>query len=254
MKIAVIMSVCGHQKYFDYAYYSISSFIKNCPDEKMFILTDDYEKLKKYESENIIIYNFPELLNKYHDKIYNILSKSNKGDCLEYFDYNHIHHYVSVLLPIMHFELRETDFQYILKIDCDSYFAGGNFLDITRYYICPEHSHDLYMVKRDNPLMELYYDYKVGVGFTMWRSAGSFIDKYIDNFSGVEQNTIWDVMKIINLKIIEDPRLHFVMPFDIENKKCKMKCNKEELIKYLPAYFHVHDIANMEKFKEWFPF
>lgn len=254
MKIAVIMSVCGHQQYFDYAYYSINSFIKNCSDEKLYILTDNREKLKQYESKNIIIWNFSELLYKYRDKICNIVSKSDYGDCYDYFGYIHKHYFVSALLPIMHFELQQNNFQYILKIDCDSYFAGGNFLNIARTYISPEHFYDLYMVKRDNPFMQLYHNMQVGVGFTMWKLDGEFINKYIEKFNGIEQESIWEAMKWIKIREIDDARLHFVMPFETDSKKCEIKCSKDDLLQYLPAYFHVHDIVNMEKFKSWFPF
>lgn len=266
MKIAVVVSVCGHQKYFDYAHYSISSFVKNCPNEKMFVLTDNCEKLKKYQNENIILKDFAELKNKYSDKIKDIIEKSRIGDCPVYFDYNHIHHYVSTLLPVMQFELAETDFEYILKIDCDSYFAGGNFLDIARKHI--DGKNELYVVRRDNAMMQLFrykvndgnqfnqdkFDYAIGVGFTMWKINGNFIDRYIKMFGGVEQDTIWDVMKTIKYKTIDDARLHFVLPFDSSSKNCNIDYGKDELMKYLPAYFHVHDIANMEKFKLWFPF
>ena len=45
MKIATVMSVCGHQKYFDCASISIPSFIHNNPNHHLFVFTSDVGKL-----------------------------------------------------------------------------------------------------------------------------------------------------------------------------------------------------------------
>ena len=46
VRLAVVMSVCGHKKYFEYAALSIQSFILSNPDYDLFVFTDNRKYFK----------------------------------------------------------------------------------------------------------------------------------------------------------------------------------------------------------------
>jgi len=183
-----------------------------------------------------------------------VADKSHIGTKNKYFDYGHQHLLVAALLPIAE-RVLATDAQYthILKIDCDSYFAGGNVMGLVAKDISAHPDCDLFLVDRTHPLMGQNAGMP-GVGFTLWRKGGPFIPHYLERFDGVEQRTIlriWQNDEAVKTVVLKRPGFHFVLPFSKIHKKREF--SREMLEPFLPAYFHVHGIDNMEKMKKWFP-
>ena len=253
--LLVTMSVAGHERYFEFADLCISSFIKNCPSTKMAVFTDRVDYLKKYNllSKNIEILDFKthfdqtDMINIKRQELYNMV-------CEDYNDptYNHNHIFVAAVLPMAQkYAMSQNQIDYILKIDCDGVFAGGDLFSVLKKDIKKYPGYDLYLVQRTNPLMGFNGRKKLpGVGFTLWNKHGKFINKYNKYFEIEEQRTILNLGNKIKTKILKRPGYHFVFPF----QKCQpdVEYTKEKLEEFLPAYFHVHEKKHFDMLSSWF--
>lgn len=256
--ILVSMSVAGHDMYFDFASYSIPSFLNNCKGVKLIVFTDNVSKLEKYKdiSDNLIIADFNKAFQEHKKNMPNVIAKSLDNDKVSYGDYNHNHILVSSLLPMAHYEaLNMDDIQYIIKVDCDGYFAGENMIESVAKDISKVPDYDLYLVDRTHKWMGLFGKGLPGVGFTMWKKNGNFIKEYNNLFDGNEQGTIvfkCFINKKVKTNILLNPAYHFVFPFHPKHMKKKRNFVKQDLEQFLPAYFHVHKIEELQKMKLWF--
>jgi hypothetical protein len=252
--ILVTMVIAGHNQYFKFADMCIPSFIKNCPTTKMLIYTDKIDFLLKYKniSNNIEILDF----NKYFKKanIKNIKSKKLYNMvCDNYNDttYNHEHIFVAAVLPMsQEYALDKNGIDYILKIDCDGFFAGGDIFKMLKNDISKYPDYDLFLIERKNLLMGLNEKNLPGVGFTLWKKTGKFIDKYNKYFNREEQETILKITDKVKTKFLERPGYHFVFPF--QKDQPNIEYTKEQLEEFLPAYFHIHEQKHFDMLLSWF--
>lgn len=256
--IAVVVSVAGAERYFEFASYSIPSFLRNNPTTALFVFTDNADKIRRISEEPEIV-DLEECLAKYPDMVKRLKARGcsdiDMEDHTRRYGYLHHHIFISAMLPIAETHLERERYNHILKVDCDSYFAGGDLISLLKEDIKRDGECDLYLVARKHRLMQLYGG-SPGVGFTLWRKGGDFIPAYVENFHRSEQVTILDLLKAtrVRSKILSRPGYHFVRPFwQAKNKGWIF--TKEMASQFLPAYFHlygVHALKNLKKLEEWF--
>ena len=247
MNIATVVSVCGHDKYFDLASISIPSFLKNCPDADLFVFTDNIKKIKSIGGKNprFHVEDFNFLYNKYYNKIdfiNNYIPKNFKN--MKYYNYVHDHIKVAAVLPMANFYLQDK-YSHILKIDIDGYWVGNVLNKLITEEESVINENDVLLVERRSLLMVRITKYRPGVGFTLWKSSSKFIELYLQNFIGTEQETIWRItgckwgkfhellIKQLKFHLLKRPGYHFVYPFT-----CNKDFNKEQASEFIPAYFH----------------
>lgn len=256
--MAIVVSVAGEERYFEFASYFIPSFLKNNPTTDLLVFTDNAEKIRKISEEPKII-DLEDCFTKHPDAVKELEKRGRSDmdmeDRTRRYGFLHHHIFVSALLPISEWHLRDNGkYSHILKMDIDGYFAGGDMISLLKGDIRKIENIDLYLVERKHALMELYGGGTPGVGFTLWRIGGEFIPEYLKSFHGSEQLTILGLRSRIRTKILSRPGYHFVRPF-WQAKKTGRKFTKEQAEEFLPAYFHLHGIharENMEKLEEWF--
>lgn len=259
MKIAVVVSVAGDPMYFRLAKKSISSFLRNNMSADLFVFTNDVPRIDKLKGPltgrlHIVDY---ERCFRDNRKIINSLSGGIISQ--EKFDirgketgYTHNHMKVAALPPIAEKHLTEMNYEFILKIDVDSYFAGGDFFPFLREDLHRNPGYDLYLVERAHKLM--WAAPRVpGTGFVLWRMGGEFVPKYLETFHrlGKFQGTIQRLAKnrVVNAMILKRPGYHFVYPF------LKGGFTKEKAESFLPAYFHLYErnrLENQKTLEGWF--
>lgn len=256
--MAVVVSVAGERQYFEFASYFIPSFLKNNPTTDLLVFTDNVREIRKISEEPEII-DLEECFAKHPDALKELEEKgcSDKDmeDRTRRYGFLHHHIFVSALLPISEWQLRDNGkYSHILKVDIDGYFAGGDMISLLKGDIRRTEHIDLYLVERKHVLMELYGGGVPGVGFTLWRIGGEFIPEYLKSFHRNEQGTILRLRFRIRTMILSRPGYHFVRPF-WQAKKTDRKFTKEQAEQFLPAYFHVHGIGaieNLKKLESWF--
>jgi len=255
MNIVVVMAVAGHDRYFYFASKSIPSFLRNCPSTDLLVFTDNVPRLRPYLalSKRLHLLDYME---HFRSTPLGTIPKRTTFDqpCTKYFDssYNHKHVVVAALLPMaQHFvKTNLPDVDYILKIDCDAYFAGGDVMQLVKEEIERSPDYDLYLVQRTHHLMGLDGMKRPGAGFTLWAVRGRFIPEYVNRYKGHEQKTILALRPLLRTKILTRPGFHFVLPFR-EGQPCR-EYKKEDLEPFLPAYFHVHLKEQFEMLEKWF--
>ena len=258
--IAVVMSVAGNGAYFEFASYSIPSFLRNNKSTDLFVFTDDMSRVERIagaDTGRLCIIDILGFFKKYEELVRNLeasgVTDEQMSDRTKRYGFLHHHIFVSALLPFAEYHLQEDErYSHILKIDCDSYFAGGDMMELVREDVLSSEDCELFLVERRHPLMEFYSGGKPGVGFTLWRKGSRFIPQYIGQFNGTEQVTILNLYrkKAVKTRILTRPGHHFVRPF-WKNKDV----TKEMLEEFLPTYFHLHGIhgrENVKKLEEWF--
>jgi len=242
--IDTFMTIGGDKEYFQYSDYSIPSFLKSNPGMNLHIFTTSPEYFQKYNNPYLKIYNYN--IFKEHKDCQHIVNHIKRRYVnFSQFGYTHKHEFCAIGLIIAQQIL--TNSNWILKVDCDSYFAG-NIFDI----IIPQlvDNIDLYVVERVNP-GTTFESKEPGAGFILWnRKDESIIQKYIKYFTGHEQFTLQKkLLPKISHKIFTHPGLHFVWPFTDPN------FNKQDAEKFLPAYFHFtgnNIIEQLKIFESWF--
>lgn len=250
------MSVCGHETYFKCALISINSYAINC-NYPLYVFTDNPDYFQPYLDDwiNVNILNFDQYFDAYKHHFISIEPKI--ADYIKEIKYHgYVHHHIKVagLLPMAQCYFADEDIDWILKVDCDGYFAGGDVIDhfVKETFPKMDREYDLVLIERKHQWMYCLKSRAPGVGFTLWRKAGTFIKDYIEHFVDEEQKTILLNVsnKITSTALVKRPGYHFVYPF-----KRNPRFTKEHAKLFLPAYFHlggsnVHE--QMLCFKHWF--
>jgi hypothetical protein len=258
VKIATVLSVCGHAKYFEYASYSIPSFIKSNPNHDLFVFTTNIDYFKEWDffSQATFI-NFEKALKNVPKVVIEHIERETLGQMKSfvYQDRRHTHYYVSMLMPVAHEYLKyKSEYTHILKIDCDSYFVGAMMNMVTAEVAAVDYP--LYLVERKHEQMLVRHrseGFEVGVGFTLWRKHSSFMNAYVNNFEIDEQRTISGKLyakKCMPVKILQRPGYHFVYPF-----KRNPRFDKRLADRFIPAYFHLTGtkiVEHQKLFKKWY--
>jgi len=262
-EIATVVSVMGDDTYFKMASVSLRSFLRNNISADLFIFTDSIGKVSKLRSfglDRVHIIDMPERFKKHENVINDLIKRGtseedmkNHNECFGYF-HNQI--FVSSLVPIAEDFLKDKKYSHILKIDVDSYFAGGDMIALVREEIQREPGFDLYLVARQHDLMSPYGGGAPGTGFTLWRKGSVFAARYLERFEGNFQNTVLKMRGkgLVRIKILERPGYHFVYPFK-KARETNREFTKEIASEFLPAYFHLSGrdaLENMKKMEEWF--
>lgn len=254
MRIAAVMSVAGDPMYFRLATKSIPSFLANSSVD-LYVFTDNVSRIDELRNAmtgrlHIVDYN-----RLFNNNMRTISKLEKEGLPPEAFEsrtqkIGHVHKHIliSALPPLAEKYLTEMDYEFILKIDVDSYFAGGDMFLELRSDLLKAPDYDLYLVRRTAPKMR-----DPGTGFVLWRKGGPFITRYLQFFSRYKkfQPTIQAVARlgIVRTHILDKRSYHFICPFKMKN------LTKEKLISVLPAYFHLAEKGALEKIKileEWF--
>lgn len=260
--IVAAMCVAGDPMFFKFASYSIPSFLRNNTSTDLHVFTDRPEKIEKYQrlSAKLTIND----INKYFDENKKLVEQfKSKGrtrkilrNRLENYGFN-FEDTFPVIMPIMaESVLKGKGYDYILKVDSDGYFAGGDMMAMVNADIlnCPFSA--LFLVERKHPLMAHYSGGIPGSGFTLWKIGSRFISEYMQNFASSQQVTILNMRwsRNIFVKILKRPGYHFVRPF-WKAKTVGGEFTKEIASQFLPAYFHLHGqiaLEAYEKLEEWF--
>lgn len=261
--IAVVVSVAGADSYFKFASHSIPSFLRNNISADLFVFTDNVGKIEKIGNSSggrFHIIDLMECFGKNLELIKGLeergLSDKDMENHTKRYGFLHHHIFISALLPLAESHLKKSkQHSHILKVDCDSYFAGGDLMSLLKEDIKGDGWCDLHLVARKHRLMQSYGG-GPGVGFTLWRKGSDFIPAYLRTFHRSEQVTILQLIKTrkVRAKILARPGYHFVRPF-WQAKNGGWIFTREMASQFLPAYFHlygVHALKNLKKLEEWF--
>lgn len=264
IKIVAVMCVVGDPMYFKFASYSIPSFLRNNINTDLRVFTDKPEEIKKYLqlSDKIGIVDIEDYFKSHPKEVEKFKSKGRTylPDVVQ----NHKKAYGYVFrdvypatMPLMAEELlRGKGYTHILKIDSESYFAGGDMMKMVIEEIERTLSADVFLVERRHPAMAHYGGGVPGSGFTLWRISSIFIPEYYRTFDGSQQVTILAMRfnRNIRTRILRRPGYHFVRPF-WKARETGKEFTKEMASQFLPAYFHLHGKIALEgyaKLEEWF--
>lgn len=258
MNIAVVMSVCGAQEYFDCASISIPSLLRTCPGVTLYVITDRLEEIRVYGGlgdVRLIHYNSEKT---WEDAAKVIRSTKSKWTEFRRRKWNsdgkwsHISNYIGTIIPIAQHVISQTcQFTHILKVDCDSYFAGEGYMDKVLEETVS--GHELYLAQRVHPEMVCQKSLNPGVGFYVWSIKGRFARQYVDQYLHNEQSTINCQLKGRWKKVLAThPGYHFVYPF-VKNPDF----GKADAERFLPAYFHLNMFQanaykNLLRMDRWF--
>lgn len=241
----VFMSVYGEDIYFEMARYSINSWLENNPDTKLNVVTDRpslviqmHEKVNVYD--NKVVEDVMNDKQKWQVQRIKALVKNCK------FDNNgktHIHEGIA-LLPLYAQVISTED--YILKVDCDSYFRG----DLARHIPCDPSWECMLVARPDNGMQKPYGGGLPGVGFMLWKRGGRFVDAYVEWFTGNEQETVLKMLTENKVKfaIWEYWPAHWVYPFTWYKKNGK-EFTKQIADQYTWWYIHVGGNDQLEQLK-----
>jgi len=262
INVAAVMCVAGDPVYFKFASYSIPSFLRNNISTDLHVFTDKPEKIKECQglSRRIIINDIRGYFNKHKDIIEKFRRKGRTEEALQSrnerygFEFRDI--FPMVMPPMADDALKGKGYSHILKVDSDSYFAGGDMMAMVKADVSNNPNADVFLAVRKHPLMELYGGGVPGSGFTLWRIGGRFISEYIRSFTGSQQVTILNMRfgSEVSVRILPRPGYHFVRPF-WKAKHTGGEFTKEIASQFLPAYFHMHGqiaLEAMEKLEGWF--
>ena len=263
INIATIVCVMGDEAYFKMASVSIPCFLKNNTSANLFVFTDDVDRMNKLRNTITDEFHVVDML-KLHRGHESIVKDLLKKGCSEEFAkkhaerYGHFHKqiFVTSLIPIVEDFFKSKEYSHILKIDVDSYFAGGDMMLLVKKEIQKFPEFDLFLVERTHDLMCLYGGGQPGTGFVLWKKGSNFASRYIERFTDGFQRTILMLKNehLVHTKILTRPGYHFVYPFTRANVMNR-EFTKEIASEFLPAYFHLsrHVIfEHMETMRGWF--
>ena len=250
--IATTMVVSGCDAYFTFAKYSVMSFLKSCPGVPLIIFSDNVEKISSIaKSEFLFLYDFNEIFNLV--PMPSIKDKPNVIVSYETYDHNHVM-IASIYSMAQHVikDIKFNNIEYIIKFDTDGYFVGNIINKLTKHIRKNTKRRDLMLVERKHKLMEVRYHKLPGVGFVCWRKKSRFVEMYEKIYNGDEQGTILTISckSMVKSEVLKHPGYHFVYPFNPGTKRHNY--TKEQLKSFLPAFFHVHKIEELEQLKKWF--
>ncbi len=264
IKIVAVMCVVGDPMYFKFASHSIPSFLRNNINTDLRVFTDKPEEIKQYLqlSDKIGIVDIEDYFESHPKEVEKFKSKGRTylPDVLQ----NHKKAYGYIFrdvypatMPLMAEELLRNDgYTHILKIDSESYFAGGNMMAMVEKEVESASHIEVFLVERKHPAMAHYGGGVPGSGFTLWRTLSRFTSEYYRTFDGSQQVTIL-AMRFsgrVFIEILTRPGYHFVRPF-WKARETGKEFTKEMASQFLPAYFHLHGkiaLEGYEKLEEWF--
>ena len=257
MNIATVMTVMGDQKYFDFASISIPSFLRNCPSSRLFVITDRLHEIRIYRGiRDFDVIEYKSLPAKLKGRLQKNIFPKVKDYCREYKRPGRImrgNHY-SMIVPVAQHVIGPLKaFTHILKVDIDSYFAGGDVIAHAAEVVGEQA--DVGYVLRKHPEMVCLKGERPGSGFMLWKKTSTFAELYDTHFLGHDQGTFQKLVRDANslglkVKAIEHPGCHFVYPFF-----CNPDFSKADAERFLPAYFHLTDPDLYEhqlKMDRWF--
>ena len=262
INIVAAMCVAGDPMFFKFASYSIPSFLRNNALTDLHVFTDRPKKIEEYQhlSDRLTINDLREYFDENKKLVGEFKKKGRTREILrtrlEDYGFN-FEEVFPVMMPIMaESVLKEKGYDYILKVDSDGYFAGGDMMAMVKADVLSYSSIEIFMVERKHPLMAHYGGGIPGSGFTLWRIGSRFIPLYMRDFTGSQQVTILNMRhnRNIFLKILKRPGYHFVRPF-WQAKTMGSEFTKETASQFLPAYFHLHGqiaLEAYEKLEGWF--
>ena len=262
INITAVMCVAGDSMFFKFASYSIPSFLRNNISTDLHVFTDSPERIEQYQglSGRLAIYDIRKYFDEHKELVEKFKSKGRSEEILRSrierygFEFKEI---FPVIMPLMADDmLKGKGYSHILKVDSDSYFAGGDMMAMVKTDISNHPNADVFLVARKHALMEQYGGGVPGSGFTLWRVGGQFTRKYAQNFTGSQQVTILNMRfgSGVFVRILPRPGYHFVRPF-WKAKSVGSEFTKETASQFLPAYFHLHGqiaLEAMEKLEGWF--
>ena len=262
IRIVAAMCVAGDSMFFRFASYSIPSFLRNNASTDLHVFTDNPERIEKYQrlSDRLVINDLHKYFDENKELVETFRSKGRTREILrsrrETYGFN-FEDIFPVIMPLMADDtLKGKGYDYILKVDSDGYFAGGDMMAMVKADISNYSYAEVFLVERKHTLMAHYGGGMPGSGFTLWRVGSRFIPEYIRSFTGSQQVTILNMRcsQNISLKTLCRPGYHFVRPF-WKAKETGNEFTKEIASQFLPAYFHLHGqiaLEGYEKLEEWF--
>ena len=264
INIVTVMCVAGDPIYFKFASHSIPSFLRNNIDTDLRVFTDKPDEIKQYLqlSDKIGIINIEDYFESHPKEVERFKTKGRTylPDVVQTHkkDYGYeFHDMYPAAMPLMaETMLRGQGYTHILKIDSESYFAGGNMMAMVKKEVEELSIPEVFLVERKHPAMAHYGGGVPGSGFTLWRIQSRFVSEYYRNFNGSQQVTILAMRfsRRVFIRILKRPGYHFVRPF-WKAKETGIEFTKEIASQFLPAYFHLHGkiaFEGYEKLEEWF--
>jgi len=262
-EIATVVSVMGDDAYHEMASISLPSFLKNNVSADLFIFTDDVGKMSKLRSfglDRVHVIDMLERFRENKDMIEDLtrkgLSEEEMRKHAEFYGHFYRQIFISSLIPIAEDYLKDKKYSHILKIDVDSYFAGGDMMLMVEEEIKKTPEADLYLIQRTNEWMCRYGKKTPGTGFTLWRKGSHFASSYVEQFAGGFQVSVLRQRenKLVCFIILDRPGYHFVYPFE-KARQTNREFTREIASGFLPAYFHLFGktiLDKMKKLEEWF--
>lgn len=260
MEIATVMCVAGDSMFFKYASHSIPSFLRSNPSIDFFAFTDKPERLEKHKavSSKFNIVDIRIYMENHRGLVQALKRKGRSEEALQshadFYKYRFEDIYPIIMPPMAEVTLRDKGYPYILKVDSDGYFAGGDMMTLVKKDVIANKHAELFLVERKHPDMKSKT--APGSGFTLWKTGSWFIPEYIKQFHGSQQLTIQQLRNKFRsrTKTLQRPGYHFVHPFRHASNAGR-EFTKEMALRFAPAYFHLYGptaIKSMEKLEKWF--
>lgn len=246
-KIAAAMCVVGDPVYFKFASYSIPSFLRNNIDTDLRVFTDNPKEIERYLplSDRLGIVDIKDYFNNHPEDVEKFKRKGRTEEDMRRrkTDYGYAFRDVfpAAMPPMADEALKDKGYTHILKIDSESYFAGGNMMALVREEIDSMSSTEVFLVERKHPAMEHYGGGTPGSGFTLWRINGRFIAEYRRSFTGSQQVTILNMRfnQKVNVNILKRPGYHLVRPF-WKAESTGREFTKQMAEAFFPVYIHLY--------------
>jgi len=262
IKIVVAMCVVGDPIYFKFASHSIPSFLRNNTDTDLRVFTDKPDEIKQYLclSNRLGIIDIKDYFDNYPETVKKFRQKGRTEEDMhkhkEFYGYD-FRDVFPATMPMMAEEmLKDKFYTHILKIDSESYFAGGDIMTMIKKEVESMPHVELFLVERKHPAMQHYGGGVPGSGFALWRIGSRFISEYYANFDGSQQMTILAMRfsNKVDTKTLQRPGYHLVRPFwkaEDTGKEFTKKMAEE----FLPVYIHLYGknaLRYYEILEEWF--
>lgn len=262
VKIVAVMCVVGDPVYFKFASHSIPSFLRNNLDTDLHVFTDKPREIEQYLclSDRLGIFDIKDYFNNHPKEVEKFRRKGRTEETMqrhkEAYGYMFRDVFPAAMPPMAEEALRDKGYTHILKIDSESYFAGGNMMAMVREEVKRRPFAEVFLVERRHPAMAHYGGGVPGSGFTLWRIDSKFIPEYRAKFDGSQQMTIL-AMRFshgVNVSILRRPGYHLVRPF-WKAETTGREFTKKMAESFLPAYIHLYGKNALRYYRileEWF--
>lgn len=262
IKIVAAMCVVGDSVYFKFASHSIPSFLRNNTDTDLCVFTDKPAEIEQYLSlsDRLKIVRIKDYFDNHPEDIEKFKNKGRTEEAMqshkERYGYAFRDVFPAAMPPMADEALKNKGYTHILKIDSESYFAGGNMMALVKAEVESMPHVEVFLVERKHPAMEHYGGGAPGSGFTLWRIGSRFIPEYRRSFTGSQQVTILNMRfsQKVSVKILRRPGYHLVRPFWKAESTGK-EFTKKMAEAFLPAYIHLygmHALRHYKMLEEWF--